>query len=67
MSKSYLDKNGLAHFWEKIKAYVNSSGVTGQDYIVEQHFASNNLSGYTKWNSGKMETWQRLTTQINIE
>lgn len=43
---------------------VNIGSLLGVDYVVEQ--VKNGSNGYTKWNSGKLEVWQRVTKTINV-
>ena len=43
------------------------ASIVPADYVVAQGLNLNGgLNGYTKWNSGKLEVWQRITTTVNI-
>lgn len=45
------------------KAYTDSKFALQTDYVVAQSVSAS--SGYTKWNSGKMECWKRVTGTVN--
>lgn len=52
--EKFLNNDGLAHLWDKIKAYVNNRTT---DYIVDQGVDTDSTHKvyYRKWNSGLVE------------
>lgn len=57
----YLDNNGLAYLWGKIKSYVNGRTT---DYIVEEGTSGN--WSYTKWNNGRIELINKSYSFSNL-
>ena len=47
------------------RSAASSYSNTGVDYIVEQN-VGDETGGYTKWNSGKLEIWKRVTVNVNV-
>lgn len=40
------------------------TGTDAQDYVIE--YVNNQNDGYTKWASGKLECWKRVSTSVDI-
>lgn len=63
MNIKNLIKNVYTLLLQKINALEYSFGLI-QDYVIETQ--NNQNDGYTKWASGKLECWKRVSSSVNI-
>lgn len=63
MNIKNLIKNVYTLLLQKINALEYSFGLI-QDYVIETQ--NNQNDGYTKWASGKLECWKRVSAYVDI-